>query len=409
MPWFVPYHKLDVDQKDFVDKPLAPGSEWIQGYAGTGKSVVLVHKLMNIYQNNPNSRCCIISFTHALLEMFRLGFEEAGLSQRLSKSNNICKAELGKIDLVTKYEFRESLSSGGEGLNYDFVFADEIQDLCPSDLKFIKNSGAKISIVSGDKNQSIYSEDPQDKELTLADNQISEILNPAGHRLTYLHRLTPSILNCVRKLVPQLEDELRDCRINHNRDTDVLLAGASTEKDEVAYVYEQALNYAQDIELTAILIPKHLWVLNFCRQVAENLGADWNENVESMFKQRDYTGVNEYFAANQIKLEFVGNDHGSFRHARDNNNVIIMTYHSAKGMDFQNVFIPFLSISRHEKFDFFIPRPLMVAMTRSNYNLTISYSGEPMACVELFREACMPIEIHSSDSENFEDPFDLPF
>jgi superfamily I DNA/RNA helicase len=228
-------------------------------------------------------------------------------------------------------------------------------------------------------------------------------------RFTHLHRLTPSILACVKKLMPELEEELKDCRIAHHRDSDVLLASAITEKDEVAYVYEQALNLAQDIELTAILIPKHLWVRDFCRLVAENLGAHWDDDVEAMFKQRDYTAVNQYFAANNINMEYVGNEHGSFRHARDNNNVIIMTYHSAKGMDFQNVFIPFLSISLHEKFDFFIPKPLMVAMTRSNYNLTISYSGEPMACVELFREACVPIEIGSNDDDHFDDPFELPF
>ena len=46
----------------------------------------------------------------------------------------------------------------------------------------------------------------------------------------------------------------------------------------------------------------------------------------------------------------------------------------------------------------------MVAFTRANVNLTISYSGESMACVDNFRDACTEVDI---DSANDTDYFDF--
>jgi superfamily I DNA/RNA helicase len=82
-------------------------------------------------------------------------------------------------------------------------------------------------------------------------------------------------------------------------------------------------------------------------------------------------------------LQYVGNGKGSLQEAANNKQVIIMTYHSSKGLDFENVFLPFLSwdisISK-TKSDIL----LMVAMTRSKKNLTITYSGNPHALLEKF-------------------------
>ena len=108
MPWFIPYPSLDPDQREIVDN-LANQKYFINGFAGTGKSVVLVHKLRKIYEDNPNAKCCIISFTHALLEMFKLGIEECGLSNRASNEINACCAINGQIDFVTKYKFKENI------------------------------------------------------------------------------------------------------------------------------------------------------------------------------------------------------------------------------------------------------------------------------------------------------------
>lgn len=402
MPWFVPYTMLDPDQREFVDDYETKIFN-INGYAGTGKSVVLVHKLIKIFDENPNAKCCIISFTHALLEMFKLGIEESGkLTDRNSNQINKCAGEIGKIDLVTKYEFRKNLHSSTP-VKYDFIMVDEVQDLCVSDIENIVKSQATNIYLGGDENQSIYLEDPQDKEPTLKSGQLKSIIKSIDKSLVTLYRITPSILDVAKLIMPELQNKLGEIRFGHNRNADVILAHSEIEKDEVTYVYENALTYAEDIELTAILFPKHDWVKDFCLQLLKINNVQIDPNIEAHLKNRRYTELNRIFSENNIRLEYVGNEHGSFRHAKDNHNVVLMTYHSAKGMDFDNVFLPFLSSSRHERFSFFLPKPLMVALTRSNLNLTLSYSGESMACIDAIRDVCVSIDIDSDDSLDFLD------
>ena len=55
----------------------------------------------------------------------------------------------------------------------------------------------------------------------------------------------------------------------------------------------------------------------------------------------DYNKLNSYLRTNGIKLQYVGNGYGSF--TEDGGIICVMTYHSSKGLDFDNVFLPGLS------------------------------------------------------------------
>jgi superfamily I DNA/RNA helicase len=402
MPWFISGERLDPDQREFVDQSTHQ-KMFITGFAGTGKSVVMIHKLIEIYSGNPNAKCCIISFTHALLEMFKLGIDECGvLENRVANELNECAAKNGQIDLVTKYTFKNNLTSPNP-IRYDFIMVDEVQDLCLSDIENIKQSRTRNVYFGGDSNQSIYTEDPEDKEPTIGENTLFEMLEVEQKKLVTLYRITPSILNVVKLTMPELEHKLQGTRFGHRRDADVILASASDEFDEVKYVFENAKIYAEDIEITAILFPIHRWIGDFIRNVLKLNDIEITTEISNLISKRKYSELNQIFMDNNLRMEYVGNTHGSFRNARDQHNIVLMTYHSAKGMDFDNVFVPFLSSSRHEKFSFFLPKPLMVAFTRANVNLTISYSGESMACVDNFRRACTPVDIDSDDDVDYLD------
>ena len=186
--------------------------------------------------------------------------------------------------------------------------------------------------------------------------------------------------------MPDIKSKLlNEFEVAHIRDTDVMICHADDEDVEAEYVYTQALDNAEGVELTAILLPMHGWISTFCKYILKKEKVPWTKDVDDWFKKRDYSSINAYFQKHNIKIEYVGSEHGSFIHARKHNNILLMTYHSSKGMDFQNVFLPFLSASRYSNsLEYFIPRPLMVAMTRSNYNLTISFSGEPLESVGKF-------------------------
>ena len=92
--------------------------------------------------------------------------------------------------------------------------------------------------------------------------------------------------------------------------------------------------------------------------------------------RENYDRINEHLKEHGIKFQYLGNGAGSFKGASENSLVTLMTYHSAKGLDFKAVFIPFLTpdltIWREEnraKVLFF------VALTRSREQLFLSYHG----------------------------------
>lgn len=79
-----------------------------------------------------------------------------------------------------------------------------------------------------------------------------------------------------------------------------------------------------------------------------------------------------------------------------------MTYHSAKGMDFDNVFLPFMSSTTYI-------RPenqktlFMVAMTRSKMNLYITYSDYLHPLVENFESTCQRISLDNNNNNEIDD------
>lgn len=128
---------------------------------------------------------------------------------------------------------------------------------------------------------------------------------------------------------------------------------------------------------------KQLW--NF-----KPIGFDVNKPRE---KQRpDYEDLNKHLKNQNLKIQYVGNNQGSFSIAESNKDIIVMTYHSSKGLDFDNVFLPFLNnslfISPYNEETLF-----MVAITRSKKNLYLTYNGYTHNLVDRFKSQCNEISI----------------
>ena len=62
MSWFIPYNQLDNEQLSFLQNVgnNKTSNFWLKGYAGSGKSVLLIHCLLNEKQKNPNARIIIV-------------------------------------------------------------------------------------------------------------------------------------------------------------------------------------------------------------------------------------------------------------------------------------------------------------------------------------------------------------
>ena len=110
MAWIIPENKLDTQQRDFLDNvDIDRRNIWIKGFAGSGKSVLLVYTVKKIRSRSSHSRIMLIVFTKSLVEMFKAAFKELGLN----------------IDIDTYYGFMKS------GNHYDYILCDEVQDLTP--------------------------------------------------------------------------------------------------------------------------------------------------------------------------------------------------------------------------------------------------------------------------------------
>ena len=107
--------------------------------------------------------------------------------------------------------------------------------------------------------------------------------------------------------------------------------------------------------------------------------------VEENTVQKDkfnYTQVNQYLKAHNINIRYLGNGFGDFDEMALKPMVYLMTYHSSKGLDFDNVFIPQLNHNKQIVLPFVLDknpdldkRLLFVAVTRSRCNLFMSYSS----------------------------------
>lgn len=371
MAWMIREDQLDPDQRDFVnEESKKAGNIWVKGFAGSGKSVLIVHALRDIVQKEPNAKIAVVVYTRSLIDMFKTGMQELNLPST--------------IPVMTYIEFVDKNTQ-----NFDYIFCDEVQDL-PAKVLYAMNNRARKVIVAGDSNQSIYDTDPRWKEPVVDPSQVGDIINARAFQLTMIHRMTRSIISAVQKILPNMNiwGAKRDLT---KQDVNIRLAEASSEQEEVKYIYQEALKGSNVGDSSVILFPKNDLIIKFANLVlASNNKPIWNEEKNN-FGRPDYGKLNNHFRRNGIKLQFIGSGYGALKDAERNKEAILMTYHSSKGLDFDNVFLPFLNTH------FSIPSNpetlFMVAMTRSRKNLYLTYFGYTHRLVDKFKSDCTEISI----------------
>ena len=372
MAWMIREDQLDPDQREFINvESKKMGNIWVIGFAGSGKSVLLIHSLKNIIQKEPNAKVAVVVYTRSLIDMFKAGMQELNLPN--------------SIPVMTYIEFCDKNNQ-----HFDYIFCDEVQDL-PSRVLYAMNNRSRKVFVAGDPNQSIYEIDPRWKEPVVNPDQIGDIINARAFPLNMIHRLTRSIINAVQKLLPSMDiwGAKRDLT---KQDVNIRLCEATSEHEEVKYIYLEALNGANVGDTSAILFPTTEAISNFANLVLITNGkSQWNEK-NNKWSRPDFGDLNRHFRSNGIKLQFIGSGYGSLKNAEQHKEAIIMTYHSSKGLDFDNVFLPFLNAH------FYLhPKKaetlFMVAMTRSRKNLSLTYYGYTHDLVDKFKGECSEIQI----------------
>jgi hypothetical protein len=355
MSWYVPFNQLSIKQRSVLDgiSRQLTSSHWIQGFAGTGKTVVISHLIERVAADNPRASLCFITFTHALKDLVSTGFH-----------GPVAK----RIDIKTHTQFLTDRET------YDYVFLDEVQDIKPNELTRIKALSGHL-YVAGDSDQRIYDEGSKEED-------IIRTVQPIAWKLLEIFRLTKLLRDVAISILPRARivegsDAVKTANVS------IRLMPFQNEENEVEWIWDEALRRSRPGDPSVILFPTHDAIFEFARNLASYLDLDTPNKVRYIRGRRDYTEFNEHWSENDTPLIYLGNSFGSLNESETRPLVYLMTFHSSKGLDFRNVFIPNLNsdttiVARQalEKDAEIDRRLLFVAVTRSRENLFLSYNSK---------------------------------
>jgi hypothetical protein len=387
MRWMVPQSRLDEAQQDILKKCKDSRSkrDWIQGFAGSGKTVLAVHLARELLETSPDTTVCILAYTHALKDLIQTGLD---------------KDMVGRIQVSTYHQFLN------ERRSYDVVILDEVQDVPERDLERIDKLAGRF-IIAGDVDQSIY-------QAGCSKVEIESLLHPRIHKLAVIYRLTRKLIDVVKTILP--DSQIEGAPTGRMQDVQVSLAKARSREEEISWLIQQARSYARSGDPVVVLIPSHKQVKSFIEELCRLEDKPIPEFPAALRpngkpgKGFDYNYVNNELTKAGLPFQYIGNNYGNLSDSDSKALTYIMTYHSVKGLDFETVFIPFLDEDqRIWQMNSDIERRLFfVATTRSRRNLFLSYSSvEPHRFVKnmpqnLLNHVTCSITANSSDTE---DPF----
>lgn len=359
MSWIPDRASFDDEQNRIFDQIVEDNdrSWWIKGYAGTGKTMLLVH-LANEYLK-AGYECAYVTYTHALKNLV-----------------NEALVELGNDRLDLPVFTVDSLNSLTK--SYDLILVDEVQDL-PQDRIERLLSRSERFIFAGDLNQSIFLNSAKP-------DKIKKLLgNPRVVELRDIHRL-PEAISFASHLVYEEADSAENAMVDIVKDSSVNLVSAKSMAAEVSWVYEQALKESRPTRPSAILFSKHKELQDFVSKLCGSRGLGSPPSVGKMEQGggREYNAVNQFLKKNGVALMyFGGTGGGKINTATRSRIVLAMTLHSAKGLEFDSVFMPFMHSQRLpcpygplKNKDEWQRRFVYVALTRTRLNFYASYTGD---------------------------------
>jgi superfamily I DNA and RNA helicase len=347
MSWFIPYNQLDNEQMIFLQNVNNNQSSnfWLKGYAGSGKSVLLIHCLLKAKEQNPKTRIVIVLFTHALIDMIKTGIPE----------------QYSDTVVVTYHEFYKMKGS------WDLILVDEVQDLPEYIVRNIQSKGKRV-IVAGDVNQSIY-------DNVCEVQKINDILNGSSFSLGIIHRISRRIRQIAQFFCSD-RNGFNSASLGRLVELPPRLVKADSYEEECKWLILTVKEYAQNNYAPAILIPKHIKIFNFFQTLLKTENKQLLPDKYNDGGLNSYIAINAHLNSNGLKFQYLGNGIGSFENSTKDKLVTVMTYHSAKGLDFKAVFVPFLNNKLQIWGDAERAKTLFfVALTRSREQLFLSYHG----------------------------------
>ena len=225
-------------------------------------------------------------------------------------------------------------------------------------------------------------------------------LVPLEIQLRMIYRLTDSVIEMLKNVFP---DVFENAEGSERDDTDILLYGFDDDESEIKYCWSQIKksNEMRPSDIFSVLFTGSDAVLKFVTIIAESEGIpNWSLS-KNTFGKLNYGRLNNYFDQHNLPLMYVGNGYGSLSEAAEDNKIVLTTYYSAKGLDFDYVYLPFVNDPLPAKGN--ESQLMLVALSRSKNELWISYSGELSSDIAPFLEDIEVIDPFSIESDDNDD------
>ncbi len=334
--FYVRDSELDDYQRIIINK-RTDNSFIVKGCAGSGKSILALWKAKQIQNENKGSYQLIV-FTKALMQYMADGVNQIGINSR-------------NVDYHWRWVNQRGCPSA------DYIIVDEAQDFSKEDILQFKSCARKALLLYGDSAQQLYTF-LNDKR-TVSMEEISMFTGYQMEQLVFNHRLPKKVARLAERISSTQDDLEGRCR---------------NEGVEKPKIFKLSSFESQMDKIVEIIKNRHF----------EDVGILFRHNteVERAYNYLRNKGLN-------VEAKIRGNMDLNF----NSDNPKIMTYHSAKGLQFEAVFIPECSCSDNED-----RNPLYVAITRTYQSLYIMHSGN----LSSFFDA-VPVDLYETSASQTEE------
>ncbi len=330
--WLINLNEMDEFQRQILDLNI-DDSYLIKGCAGSGKTILALRrahniKIQSIAENKPVSFTLLV-YTKALRSFIKSG---------------VIELELDLRQIVHHAVWDESA--------VDYIVVDEVQDFDQEKIDSVYNAALKSLMLYGDSQQQIY-------ENRMTTDEIVAYLSLPQRELLKNYRLPKSIASFASHVVNDTGLVSKCVKLGNEKPRIIQFASWQQELDFIMREIE-----TRNLTDCAILLPYN--TRNSAMQVVPR---NVHRNVET---------VKEYLESKGFDHEYKMRDEDTDNWDLDFDSDLpkVMTWHSAKGLQFESVFIPFCDYPHHD--DWFVShfqKPFYVGLTRSYRHLYLTHTA----------------------------------
>ncbi|MCM3441561.1 3'-5' exonuclease (plasmid) [Metabacillus halosaccharovorans] len=317
--WMVSEEELDDEQ--YQVKMLKMDNYMIEGCAGSGKTILALHKAREIQELELGTYLVVI-YTKTLRAFIKDGITSLGLNP-----DRVCN-----FHQLKNYGFESA----------DYIIVDEIQDFNTEQIQNLIKMANKNFIFFGDDSQQLHA--IRNGNITLEDiKKIGSIEYEKHITLNKNYRLPKPIAEFAQQISNKEKLLVERC-VKQVGDKPLIIKHIDVKK-ELDTIYE--IIESEGWTNSGILVENNELV-KFIKLYYEEKG------LEIEYKYNNYNGSSD------DNIDFY------------TDTPKVMTYHSSKGLQFEHVFLPFCTISNN---DYNYKDALYVAITRASESLIITYTN----------------------------------